>query len=167
MKLYTDDRLVHYKDTTINPMSTKAEIDGLLATFGIKKVMWEWDLQNNVVSVAFQISEVINDRTVEPVVKLEPPRIWSKPTRKHREEINWAVSMRCLWWYIKSHLEMAYCFQSSKTTEFLPHIQVSEGKSLKDIVVPRLSELKQLAALPEEKPKSLVIEVTPEETTEE
>ena len=159
MKLYTDDRLVHYKDTTINPMSTKAEIDGLLATFGIKKVMWEWDLQNNMVSVAFQISEVINNRTVEPVVKLEPPRIWSKTTRKHREEINWAVSMRHLWWFIKSHLEMAYCFQSNKTTEFLPHIQISETKTLKEVM---FTEIKHFAALPEPR----TIDVTPEETTQ-
>lgn len=149
MKLYTDDRIVPYKTTTINPMSTKAEIDGLLARFGIKKTAWEWDIENNKVALTFQISEIINDRTVEPIVKVEPPRIWDKGSRSRHEAINWAVSMRCMFWFMKSHLEMAYLLQSGKTTEFLPWIQVSEKKTVKDIVVPRLSELQQLAALPE------------------
>jgi hypothetical protein len=149
MKLYTDDRIVPYKTTKINPMSTKAEIDGLLARFGIKKTAWEWDLENSKVALTFQISEIINDRTVEPIVRVEPPIIWDKGSRKRREAINWAVSMRCMFWFMKSHLEMAYLMQSGKTTEFLPWIQVSEKKTVKDIVVPRLSELQQLAALPE------------------
>jgi hypothetical protein len=164
MKLYVEDRLVPYKTTKINPLSTKSEIDGLLARYGIKKTMWEWDIENNKVTLAFQISEVISDKTVEPVVKVEPPRIWNKGSRKHREEINWAVSMRCLWWFVKSHLEMAYCFQSSKTTQFLPYIQVSDRETVKDIIVPRLSEIKQLAALPEMREKPKVIDVTAEVT---
>lgn len=159
MKLYTDDRLVPYKTTTISPMGTKSDIDGLLAKFGIKKTMWEWDLENNKVAVTFQISEVIQDRTVEPIVKVEPPRIWDKGSRSRREAINWAVSMRCLWWYIKSHLEMAYCFQSGKVTEFLPHIQISKTETVKDIAVSRLSEIKQLAALPAPQNPDKVIDV--------
>jgi hypothetical protein len=149
MKLYFDDRLVKYKTTKINPLSTKAEIDGLLASYGIKKTMWEWDIANNKVILSFQISELIGDKAVEPVIRVEPPRIWNKGNRKRKEEINWAVSMRYLHWFLKSHLEMAYSFQSDKTTEFLPFIQVTEdGKTLKDIVVPRLDEIKTLRALP-------------------
>jgi len=151
MKLYTDDRIVPYKSTTINPASTKAEIDGLLARFGIKKTAWDWDIENNKVTLSFQISETINERLLEPVVKVEPPRIWTRGTRKHREEINWAVSMRVMFWFMKSHLEMAYLLQSGKTTEFLPYIQTGENQTLKDLVIPHLDEVKQLAALPEPK----------------
>jgi len=149
MKLYTDDRIVPYKSTTINPMSTKAEIDGLLARFGIKKTAWEWDIENNKVALTFQISEMINERLVEPIVKVEPPRIWTKGSPKRREEINWAVSMRVMFWFMKSHLEMAYLLQSGKTVEFLPYIQTEKGQTLKDLVIPRLDELQHLAALPE------------------
>jgi len=149
MKLYTDDRIVPYKTTKINPMSTKAEIDGLLARFGIKKTAWEWDIENNKVALTFQISEVVNDRTLEPVVRVEPPRIWDKGTRKQKEQINWAVSMRVMFWFMKSHLEMAYLLQSGKTTEFLSYIQVDKDRTVKDFIIPRLDELQHLAALPE------------------
>ena len=149
MKLYTEDRIVPYKTTKISPISTKAEIDGLLARFGIKKTAWEWDIENNKVTLTFQISEIINERQIEPIVKVEPPIIWDKGSRKRHESINWAVSMRCMFWFLKSHLEMAYLLQSGKTTEFLPWIKVTEKKTVKDIVVSRLSELQQLAALPE------------------
>jgi hypothetical protein len=167
LKLYTDDRIVPYKSTTINPMSTKAEIDGLLARFGIRKTAWEWDIENNKVSLSFQISEMINERLLEPVVKVEPPRIWNRGNRKRREEINWAVSMRVMFWFMKSHLEMAYLLQSGKTTEFLPYIQTGKEQTLKDLVIPRLDELKQLAALPEPKnPDSRIVDVPKTEEVE-
>lgn len=170
MKLYTDDRNVPYKTTKINPISTKSEIDGLLARYGIKKTMWIWDIENNQVSLTFQLSEIINDRTVEPTVRVEPPRIWDKGSRNRREEINWSVSMRVMFWFLKSHLEMAHLLQSSKTTQFLPYIQVNEdGKTLKDVVIPRLEEVKHLGSLPEPKnehgPKLIEVEV--EEREEE
>jgi len=167
LKLYTDDRVVPYKSTTIDPMSTKAEIDGLLARFGIKKTAWEWDIENNKVSLTFQISETIDEKLLEPVVKVEPPRIWNKGSRKRREEINWAVSMRVMFWFMKSHLEMAYLLQSGKTTEFLQYIQTGKDQTLKDLVIPRLDELKQLAALPEPKdPDSKIIDVPKTEEAE-
>ncbi len=149
LKLYTDDRIVPYKTTKINPLSTKAEIDGLLARWAIKKTMWEWDLENNKVQLVFKFTEEIEGVDVEPVIKVEPPRIWDKRTRNHPEQINWAISMRVLFWYLKSHLEMAYLMQSSKTTEFLPWIQVTETQTVKDVVIPRIQRVEQLAALPE------------------
>lgn len=150
MKLYVDDRIVPYKTTKINSISTKAEIDGLLAKYGIKKTAWEWDIENNKVSLSFQFSEVIGDRTIEPIIKVEPPRIWDKGSRNRREAINWAVSMRVMFWFLKSHLEMSYLMQSGKTIEFLPYVQLNEkGDTVKDVVVPRLDEVRQLAALPE------------------
>jgi hypothetical protein len=169
LKLYTNDRLVPYKTTRIlNPLSTKSEIDGLLARYGIKKSAWEWDLENSRVSLQFQISEVIHDRSVEPVVKIEPPTIWNKGGRSKKESINWAVSMRIMFWFLKSHLEMAYLMQSSKTQEFLPFILNPEtGKTLKDILIPRLDEIRQLEALPEmpaEETRVKVVDATPKET---
>lgn len=147
MKLYTNDRAVPYKNTTITALSTKAEIDGVLARWGIKKVAWNWDPDHNEVACQFQISEVINNKEVSPIVKVEPPRIWTKGTRKKREEINWNTSMRVMFWFIKTHLEMAYLMGSDKTTQFLPYIQISDKKLLKDVIVPKISLVEQLQAL--------------------
>ena len=157
MKIYTHDRHVPYKTTKIDPMSSKADIDGILARWGIKKVAWTWDPENNEVYVQFQIEEVVDGRKVTPVIRVEPPRIWNKATRKRREGINWNVSMRVMVWYIKTHLEQAYLTQSSKTTEFLPYIDLSteEGgkKLLKDVLIPDLGMLK---ALPDRSKKEVI-----------
>lgn len=147
MKLYTDDRVVPYKSTTIKAVSTKAEIDGLLARWGIKKSAWTWDLENNDVELHFQINEVIDGNEVSPLVKVEPPRIWNKGNRSRKEAINWNISMRVMYWFIKTHLEMAHLLQSDKTTQFLPYIQVGEDKLVKDIVVPKISFVSDLQAL--------------------
>ena len=57
--------------------------------------------------------------------------------------------MRVMYWFIKSHLEAAYLLQSSKTAAFLPYIASKDGeKTLKDLIIPRMNELPQLAALP-------------------
>ena len=158
MKLYTDDRLVPYKNTTIAALSTKSEIDGLLARWGIKKVAWNWDPEHNEVACQFQIDEIINDKQVFPIVKVEPPRIWSKGTRKKKEEINWNTSMRVMFWFIKTHLEMAYLLQSDKTTQFLPYIQVSDKKLLKDVIVPKIGVVQELLALEEKVMEPQVVE---------
>ena len=61
--------------------------------------------------------------------------------------------MRVLFWYIKSHLEHAYLMSSTKTTEFLPHIEIPslEGQptKLKDVIIPRMDQLKNIKALPQ------------------
>lgn len=156
MKLYTRDREVPYKSTTIKAISSKHDIDGILAKCGIKKVAWNWDPENNDVFVSFQLEEEIDGRMIAPVIKLEPPRIWTKGSRKKKESINWNVSMRVMFWYIKTHLEMTYLMQSTKTQEFLPFINIPSedgDKQLKDVLIPDLHLLK---ALPEKTIKELI-----------
>ena len=69
---------------------------------------------------------------------------------KHKaEEVNWNISMRVMYWYIKSHLEAAYLLQSSNTAAFLPDLAGKDEKqTLKDIVIPHISDIQKLAALP-------------------
>jgi hypothetical protein len=149
MKIYTEDRLVPYKTTTIDPLSTKAEVDGLLARWGIRQVFWDWNPEGNIVTLMFKLPETFGG--VQPSVKLEPPRIWTKGTRRKNEEINWAVSMRVLFWFLKSFLESAYLMQFDKTTAFLPWIVSSDGMTrLKDVIIPRLGRISELEALPTE-----------------
>jgi hypothetical protein len=148
MKIYTQDRLVPYKTTKIDPLSTKAEIDGLLARWGIRQVFWDWNPEQNRVVLLFKLPETFGD--IQPSVRLEPPRIWNKATRSKNEEINWAVSMRVLFWFLKSSLESAYLMQFDKTTAFLPWIAGSDNKVLRDVILPRLGRISEFEALPTE-----------------
>jgi hypothetical protein len=149
VKIYTEDRLVPYKNTTVDPLSTKAEIDGLLARWGIRQVFWDWNPEQNSVVLLFKLPETFGN--IHPGVRLEPPRIWTKGNRRRREEINWAVSMRVLFWVLKSLLESAYLMQFDKTTAFLPWIVGSDGKTqLKDVIIPRLGRISEFEALPTE-----------------
>lgn len=154
-KIYDSDTVVPYKNTTIKPEVTKMEIDGLLARWGIKDSGWRWDIANNDVFVTFQIHETLPDgKQVAPVIMIAPPRIWTKATRRNpKDAINWACSMRVMYWYVKSHLEMAYLMSSSKTTEFLPYIQVQmptgESKGLGELLLPNVDKAALMAkALP-------------------
>lgn len=148
-KIFTDDRDIPYSTTKIPPLKTKADIDGILAKWGITKVAWEFDLDNNKVSVHFELPyEKFGNVELNPIVHLEPPRIWNKRKRNSAESINWQVSMRILHWYVKDTLAMSYAMQSQKSVAFLPYIQTPDGKqTVKDIILPRLNLLK---ALPEE-----------------
>lgn len=147
-KLYVTDTDIPYTTTKIDPQKTKAEIDGILARWGIKKIAWIYDPDGNQVELHFELPyEKFGDANTPLVVRLEPPRIWNKRTRKHEESVNWRVSMRILHWFIKDSLAMAYAMQSQKAVAFLPHIQTDTEHTVKDVVLPKLSLLK---ALPED-----------------
>lgn len=132
MKIYDDDPEVYGRTTKINPDRTKAEIDGVLARFGIRDVWWRYDIPHNEVFVRFVLSEKFGEEMRALTVSLEPPRIWRK--RKEGETINWDASMRNLYWYIYTHLSQAYVHQSGKFQEFLPHILNREGKKLTEVM---------------------------------
>ena len=155
-KIFDDDAVVPYRNTKIKALQTKSEIDGLLARWGIKKFGWDWDFDvtrsgKDVVAVHFQFSEEMDGKTITPMITLEPPRIWKKanPRQKVKETVNWDVSMRVLWWWMKSHLEYAYLSQSAKTTEFLSYVQVPglEGKS-RNLIEELLDKHNMFKALP-------------------
>lgn len=134
-------------------MQTRAEIDGLLARWGIKDSHWHWDPEHNQVFLQFKLSETIENVPVSSVIKVEAPAIWDKKTRNRVEELNWRLSLRVLWWFLKSHLEAAYLRQSDKTTAFLPYISSADGsKTLRDVIIPRLSKqgIPELDILPEQ-----------------
>lgn len=153
MKLYTSDPDIPYTTTKIQPIRTRSDIDAILARWGITKVGWEFDLDANRVKLEFQFNEKFKEKTINPIVVLEPPRIWNKRNRKREEGINWAVSMRVFYWYIKNSLAMAYATQSEKTIAFLAHIRTPTGDTVKNLIIPRLEELQHLKALPEAKQK--------------
>ncbi|MBA7491281.1 hypothetical protein ES702_01826 [subsurface metagenome] len=134
IKIYDTDSEVYGRTTKKKAKRTKDEIDGILARFQIKDVLWHWDIENNDVFVMFKLPpEKFRDTELADLsVKLEPPRIWHKTTKG--ESINWDASMRNMYWYILTHLSQAYVHQSSKFTEFLPHILNPEGRKVIDVV---------------------------------
>lgn len=145
MKIYVDDPAVPYKDTKVNPLTTKQMIEGILARWGIRKAGWEWDLEADKCVLEFQYVEKVDGKDVAQWVRLEAPRIWSRPKKNSQakpvgvESINWAVSLRVLYWWLKTHLEMTWLEQSDKTTMFLPFIESSEGKTLSQLLVPKIT----------------------------
>lgn len=144
-KIYVDDRDVPFKRTKIQPQNTKADIDGILARWGITKVAWQFDPEHNLVKLHFELPyEKFGEADINPIIRLEPPRIWNKRNRKRAESINWQVSMRILHWFIKETLAMSYAMQSQKAVAFLPYIETGEGQTVKDMILPRLNLLKAL-----------------------
>ena len=162
MKIYSDDPNLPYKTTRLKALYTKSEIDGLFAKWGVKDTTWRWDPEHNDVFVQFKIMENIDGVPLQVSAKVEAPAIWDHKTRSQGEGINWDISMRVMFRFIKSHLEAAYLMQSSKTAAFLPYIASSDGsRTLKDLVIPRINEVQHLAALP--KNSARVIDVEPSE----
>lgn len=144
LKIYTDDCLIKYSKTEIPPERTKHEIDGVLAEYEVKDVYWHWDLRVHNVFVMFKIEEVVNGMPILASVRVDCPTIWDRAKPKARpprpEQINWAVSMRAMHWFIYTHLNAAYAMQSSKAVAFLGYIQSASGKQLKELVIPKLGE---------------------------
>ena len=160
MKVYTDDPNLPYKTTKLRALYTKSEIDGLFAKWGVKDVYWHWDPEHNDVFVQFKIVEEIDSLPLQVSAKVEAPTIWDHKTRSKAESVNWDISMRVMFWFIKSHLETAYLLQSSKTAAFLPYIASSDGeRTLKDVIIPRINEVQKLAALSERRDENKVIDV--------
>ena len=113
MKIYRDDPNLPYKTTKLKALHTKSEIDGLFAKWGVKDVFWHWDPDHNDVFVLFKIVEEIEGVPLQVSAKVEAPPIWNHKTRSRAESVNWDISMRVMYWFIKSHLEAAYLLQSS------------------------------------------------------
>jgi hypothetical protein len=141
-KIYDDDQIVPYKTTKITALGSRSDIDGLLAKWGVKKTGWDWSPEEDRIILIFNLPEKFGDNT--PAVRFEPPKIWTKAKRNHSEEINWAVSMRCLHWSLKAFLETAYLMQYSKSVVFMPWLVGSSGKLLMDILLPQLRNQGQL-----------------------
>jgi hypothetical protein len=148
LKIYTDDNNLPYKTTKLKALYTKSEIDGLFAKWGVKDVYWKWDPEANNIFVQFKIVETIDGSPMEVSAKVEAPMIWDRRTRSAAESVNWNISLRVMFWFIKSHLEAAYLLQSSKIAAFLPYIASNDGRVLKDYIIPKLNDVLSLPELP-------------------
>jgi hypothetical protein len=108
LKIYSDDPSLPYKTTRLKALHTKGEVDGLFAKWGVKDVYWRWDPEHNDVFVQFKIVEEVDGLPLQVSAKVESPAIWNHKTMFKAECVNWDISMRVMYWFIKSHLEAAY-----------------------------------------------------------
>lgn len=150
MKIYTDDPLVKYVKTTINPDRTRDEISAILRQYDVTDIHWHWKPEGNDVYVQFGIEEVIDGFPVKVAAKIVCPIVWDKAVKnspkpeRRIEQVNLKASMRAMYWYIKSHLESAYAMQSSRVAGFLPDMVTPSGERFFDTLKSRLD---QFAAL--------------------
>jgi len=145
-KIYSDDPIVPYKTTKINSSYSRMEIDAVLAKWGIRKSTWNWEPEINRIYIEFQYEELIDGVRVSPWIRVEAPVIWDSKTRNKAEAVHWNISLRVMYWFIKSHLEAAYLWQSNKTTAFLPYI--ATGKEIHQTLAKKmLREIEKLPAL--------------------
>ena len=154
-----------YASTKFSVERSKSEIDNILRKYGVKDIAWRFDPEHDDIEVHFQVEEEIAGQKLSPVIRIKPPEIWKRVRSwaKRRQKlvkaeiIYWPQSMRCLFWYIKSHLEMTK-LGYSKTHEFLPHInlELPNGTQAKigDIIIPRIHKVGEWPALTEKQKAS-------------
>jgi len=148
-KIYVDDPYLPYKSTKLSAAQTRMEIDGLFGKWGIRDTLWHWDPEKLEVYVRFQIEETIGGLLTKTAVRVDCiPVYYHQP--KSGVEVSWAISMRVMFWYIKSHLEAAYLYKISQVAAFLPDLMHEDGKrTVKDFVPQFLNKLSEISALPE------------------
>lgn len=150
MKVYTDDPKVHYITTSISPERTRDEISEVLRQFDTADIHWHWKPEASDVYVQFIIEELIDGVPARVAAKVVMPTIWDKavsrsPDPKRRvEHINLAVSMRAMFWYIKTHMETSYAMQSSRVAAFLPDMVGQGGQRFFDAMKTRLDQFKAI-----------------------
>lgn len=162
MKIYNDDPLVKYVNTTIPAEKTKDEISSKLVEYHVADIAWHWKPDLGDIYVQFGIEEVINDVPVKVLAKVVCPVIWQRAASKSKfpinrvEHVDVKASMRAMYWYIKSHLESSYSNQSSMLAGFLPNIMTNKNETFFQGVLKRVNEF---AALPEPEPQEESVDV--------
>lgn len=171
MKIYTDDPKVHYISTTVSPERTRDEISEVLRAYDTSDILWHWKPDVADVYVQFIIEEIIDGYPARIGAKVVMPTIWDKAVRnspkpeRRVEQINLKVSMRAMFWYIKSHMETAYYMQSSRVAAFLPDMVTPNGKRYFDTLKERLSQFEALDYNPEPEQQREVEVIKPKNVT--
>lgn len=149
-KIYTDDPLVSYRTTTVSVERTRDEISMILRQYDVADIFWHWRPQDNDIFVQFGIEEVIDGVPVKVAAKVSCPIIWRKGVSRSRDpekrdaHPDLKVSMRAMFWYIKTHLECAYAMQSSRVAGFLSDLVTPKGTVFFDEMKQNLDKFKAL-----------------------
>lgn len=82
-KIYTDDPLVHYRNSKVKPEVTKHEIEALLTDYGMRNITWH--------DKTIMFETTFKGHAIP--IRKECPLIFDRKT----EQIDWTVSMRTLY----------------------------------------------------------------------
>lgn len=172
VKIYTDDPLVKYVNTTIDAERTRDMISAKLREYDVADIHWHWKPDGNDIYVQFGIEEVIDGIPVKIAAKVVCPAIWNKANPRARtpdgrtEHIDLNVSMRAMYWYIKSTLENSYAMQSSRVAGFLPDMVTPNGRRFFDEMKDQLDKYQALEYTPEASQREVEV-IKPKNVTHE
>lgn len=153
------DPLIHYATTEIAPIRTRAEIDSLLAIYGVYRVGWNWRPDLNDIWIQFEITEEINGVPIKVSARVTCNILWNRANKnahtpeKRVESPNIEVSVRAMYYYIKAALQASYTMSSSKVSAFLPNIVDSNGKTVEQIFIPQIAAPDSQYALEQRDPE--------------
>lgn len=152
-KVYSDDPNVPYRSTELSAPQSKMKIEGILAQYGIKDTGWRWDLEGNEVFVGFTLEENVNGQLLKTFVRVDAPLIWKRArsgghgAKVAEEEVDWRISLRIMFWFIKSTLEVSYMWKVRKAAAFLPFLRTAGDRPLANVILSRFSEIQSMLAL--------------------
>lgn len=148
-----------YASTEIDPDDTRGEIDKLLRSYGVQKIVWATDYSTNDVRLMFDVEVEIEGIKKTINVLIQPPLILKKTKiynakrgiTEQQNIPNWPQSMRIMFWYIKSKLEAVSYGLVSAEQEFLSQVMYRLGDGSTETVgesMKRLIADNGLAKLP-------------------
>jgi len=127
-KIFNDDPLVHYRNSTVNPEATKHQVDALLSEYGLVNI--KWTQNGEVYTVHFEAP--FKGRLIP--IRKTCPLIYDR-----NGHVDWTVSMRTLYWGLKAALENAYVSSITIVETFLSNVVIN-GTTLKDTIMPQLEQ---------------------------
>ncbi|MDQ1280671.1 MAG: hypothetical protein QG670_1934 [Thermoproteota archaeon] len=162
-----------YDGTEVDPNQSRVEIDKLLRSYGIQKIIWASDYERNDVQLAFETEAEIQGVRKIFTVMLRPPLILKNARIYNRQKgvtekvkiPDWPRSMRILFWYVKAKIEAVAYGLASVEKEFLSQVIVSlpdgnrtVGEVLEPIMldeklstIPALLHIKKVEVVKEER----------------
>jgi hypothetical protein len=158
-----------YENTSIDPLTTRAEIDAMLHEFIIidqdtgQKSTWisaiRWtDLPPQMPTLEFMVDYVMEGIKKRVAIRLQPPLLYRRVRRRQGtlNEPQPSQSMRLLYWYVKSKLEAVMFGLTDASHEFLSHVLVSlpggRMETVGSIIIDQIKESK-IPALPSKEPE--------------
>jgi hypothetical protein len=124
-------------DTTVPVERSKAEIERLLTKYGADGYMAGWDGQASSAMIAFRFK----DRNIR--MTLPMPKFADYKTRVSQGRIDQDTRQRwrALLLVVKAKLEAVQSHVATFEQEFLPYIQMPDGRTVGETVLPQIAAL--------------------------
>lgn len=122
-----------FAGSKVDADKTAAQIDKMLRDYGIEKVQWTKEFDQNLIELRFLVDVEMEGRVRKLGIKLSPPlfmekrRTWDAAKGRHiiTEAPNFSQSMRVMYWYLKAKLAAVAYGVKPFEEEFLAEIIVN------------------------------------------